>query len=75
MANQHNIINGPYIAAARKKGLKPLLHMGASNQILFIYEIATDMLLTWIIVFHVITRSIWFPDVLNPDGRVASPVP
>jgi len=46
MANQHNIINGPYIAAARKKGLKPLLQSGASNQDLFIDDIAIDMLLT-----------------------------
>jgi len=46
MTIQHNIINGPYIAAKRKKGLKALLQSGVSNQPLFIDDMAIDMLLT-----------------------------
>jgi hypothetical protein len=45
MAIQHSIINGPYIAAKRKKGLKALLQSGASNQFLSTTDMAIDMLL------------------------------
>jgi hypothetical protein len=42
---QQNMINGPYIAAARKKGLKALLQIGASDQFLLIDDIAIDIII------------------------------